>query len=66
MLPKDSAALQKLRELFGFYNYQLSSEFKRVVTDRSYLENVHITEFSDLMAKHITQIHIIWATLKAK
>jgi hypothetical protein len=66
MLPKDSMILQTLRELFGFYNYQLTAEFQRMILDRTALENKAVIEFSEGMAREITSMHVVWATLKAK
>jgi hypothetical protein len=66
MLPKETAVVESIRKLYGFYNQTGWDEFLREMVDKAWLENHHFTDYSTRSSQQITEYHINWSTMKAK
>mmetsp|Transcript_3495 Transcript_3495/g.3245 ORF Transcript_3495/g.3245 Transcript_3495/m.3245 type:complete len:83 (-) Transcript_3495:31-279(-) len=65
MMAKETKELEKLRDDFAFYNYQVKSETARVFIDNQAKENAHFTEFGRVFSDYTTKLHELWADLVA-
>jgi hypothetical protein len=66
MLHNDSSAVQKLKDLYGFYNHQLNAEVERVLSDASELESRHFNGFGETHTKAMQRIEAQWRTMHSK
>lgn len=63
MLHADTAGLQKVKDIYGFFNFQLHAEVERVMADASEIESKHFNAFGDQHIKMMQQIENQWKTL---
>jgi len=63
MLHIDSTSVQKLRDLYGFYNFQLHAETERVMSDASESESRHFNGFGEMHTKAMQRIEAQWRTM---
>ena len=66
MLHSETMAMQKVKDLYGFFNFQLHAEVERVLADASEGESLHFNAFGEQHMRMMQKIENQWKTLHAK
>ena len=62
--PRD--ALERSREVYGYYNHKVQREVDRVLKDETELGIRHFMNTAKVQAERVTQFHMIWGALMQK
>jgi PX domain len=62
--PRD--ALDRSKELYGYYNYKTQREVERVIKDETALSLLHFSDTAKKQGESITEFHKIWGDLLSK
>ena len=66
MLHVESAIVQKQKDTYGFYNYQLQAELERVMSEASEVESRHFNGFGEMHTKSMQRIETQWRAMYSK
>lgn len=61
MLHSETQQYFKLRDTYGFYNYQSKAEVGRVLEETTYSDNLHFTAFAEFLSRQATLISEVWS-----
>jgi hypothetical protein len=62
--PRD--ALERSKEIYGYYNFKVQREVDRVMKDETELGMRHFHNTAKTQAERVTKFHMIWGTLMQK
>ena len=65
MLRSETLEIERIKDEFAYFNFQLRSELRRFLLDNQLIENLHFYSFAKAICTETTNIHVGWGELIA-